>query len=216
MKDIISKRRRELGLTQQQLADKLHISDKVVSKWETGRSLPDTSLLRPLADALQMPLNDLLDAGGAEEIDKAADCAAAAAYKNCCILTMAGQLAAAVLLCAGRVVLDRIGYYGEDLSKPLAYILIVLGALCEIAAVTFCIVRRNALLAKYPSRTAFDKKYVNILLFCTYPLVLAVLLVFIVLHGLSTSEQLTVLLLSAAAALLPFIAGFIANKKRKD
>lgn len=39
MKDIISARRKELGLTQQQLAEKLNVSDKVVSKWETGDSL---------------------------------------------------------------------------------------------------------------------------------------------------------------------------------
>ena len=38
MKNIISKRRKELGLTQQQLAEKLNISDKVISKWETGVS----------------------------------------------------------------------------------------------------------------------------------------------------------------------------------
>lgn len=38
MKDIISKRRKELGLTQQELADKLFVSDKVISKWETGVS----------------------------------------------------------------------------------------------------------------------------------------------------------------------------------
>lgn len=39
MKDIIIKRRKELNLTQQQLAEMLHISDKVISKWETGVSL---------------------------------------------------------------------------------------------------------------------------------------------------------------------------------
>lgn len=39
MKEIISKRRKELGLTQQELADKLFVSDKVISKWETGVSL---------------------------------------------------------------------------------------------------------------------------------------------------------------------------------
>lgn len=38
MKDIISKRRKELGLTQQELAEKLFVSDKVISKWETGIS----------------------------------------------------------------------------------------------------------------------------------------------------------------------------------
>ena len=39
-------------LTQSQLADKLSVSNKTISKWETGRGLPDVSLLEPLAAAL--------------------------------------------------------------------------------------------------------------------------------------------------------------------
>ena len=67
MKDIIIKRRKELNLTQQQLAEMLHISDKVISKWETGRSLPDTSMLLPLAKALQISINDLFEDEGTAE-----------------------------------------------------------------------------------------------------------------------------------------------------
>lgn len=67
MKDIIIKRRKELNLTQQQLAEMLHISDKVISKWETGRSLPDTSMLLPLAKALQISINDLFEGEGTAE-----------------------------------------------------------------------------------------------------------------------------------------------------
>ena len=40
MKDVIAARRRALGFTQEQLAQKIGVSAKVVSKWETGRSLP--------------------------------------------------------------------------------------------------------------------------------------------------------------------------------
>ena len=40
----ISQRRKVKGLTQSQLAEKLGITDKAVSKWETGRSMPDLSL----------------------------------------------------------------------------------------------------------------------------------------------------------------------------
>ena len=52
MKEIISSRRKERNMTQEQLAEKIGVSAKVVSKWETGRSLPDTSFLLPLCDAL--------------------------------------------------------------------------------------------------------------------------------------------------------------------
>ena len=46
----IRDRRLALGLTQQQLADKLGITDKAVSKWERGISYPDITLLRRLAE----------------------------------------------------------------------------------------------------------------------------------------------------------------------
>ena len=42
--------RKEKGLTQKELAKLLYISDKAVSKWETGVSIPDTALLVPMAD----------------------------------------------------------------------------------------------------------------------------------------------------------------------
>lgn len=52
--------RRELGLTQKELAEKLFISDKAVSKWERGLSLPDVSLLLPLAECLGVSVAELL------------------------------------------------------------------------------------------------------------------------------------------------------------
>ena len=56
----IAGRRREMGLTQLQLAEKLHITDRAVSKWETGRSLPDSAIMLELCDVLQITVNDLL------------------------------------------------------------------------------------------------------------------------------------------------------------
>ena len=217
MKDIISKRRRELGLTQQQLAEKLNISDKVISKWETGKSLPDTSMLIPLAEALQISIEQLMGGSGTvAEIDKAASYEANLSYKNSCILTMAIQLVAAILIVVGRVLWDRSVHYEADFSETAVYILITLGVLCEIAAVTFYLIKRNDLLARYPARTDCDKKYINILLSCTYPLLLAVIIVFVALHGLSTTEQLIVLVLSAVIAIVPFAVLFLLNKRRKD
>ena len=48
----IAQRRRTLGMTQQELADRLGVTDKAVSKWERGLSYPDITLVSPLADAL--------------------------------------------------------------------------------------------------------------------------------------------------------------------
>ena len=56
----IAESRRSKGLTQRQLADALAISDKTVSKWETGRGLPEVSLMLPLCGALGITVNDLL------------------------------------------------------------------------------------------------------------------------------------------------------------
>lgn len=56
----IKKRREVLGLTQAQLAKALCVSDKTISKWETGRGLPDITFLEPLAQALGVSLPELL------------------------------------------------------------------------------------------------------------------------------------------------------------
>ncbi len=47
-------------LTQQQLAEKLCVSDKTISKWETGKGFPDISLIEPLANVLQVSIPELL------------------------------------------------------------------------------------------------------------------------------------------------------------
>ena len=56
----IARTRKSKNLTQRQLADLLSISDKTVSKWETGKGLPDVSLMLPLCRALDLTVNDLL------------------------------------------------------------------------------------------------------------------------------------------------------------
>ena len=56
----IASKRKEQGLTQLQLAEKLCITDRAVSKWETGKSLPDASLMPELCKLLKITINDLL------------------------------------------------------------------------------------------------------------------------------------------------------------
>ncbi len=56
----ISEKRKEAGLTQAQLAEKLGITDRAVSKWETGRSLPDAAIMMDLCAVLKITVNDLL------------------------------------------------------------------------------------------------------------------------------------------------------------
>lgn len=57
----IAERRKQCGYTQVQLAEKLNITDRAVSKWETGRSMPDSALMPALCELLHITLNDLFN-----------------------------------------------------------------------------------------------------------------------------------------------------------
>ena len=57
---VIRSLREKLGMTQAELAGKLCVSDKAVSKWENGRGFPDVSLLEPLGQALHISVAELL------------------------------------------------------------------------------------------------------------------------------------------------------------
>ncbi|MBO5884322.1 MAG: helix-turn-helix transcriptional regulator [Clostridia bacterium] len=56
----ITNERKQKNLTQSKLAEKLFVSEKTVSKWENGKSIPDTSLLPQLCEILGVGLNELL------------------------------------------------------------------------------------------------------------------------------------------------------------
>ena len=60
MADMIAGRRRELGLTQKELAEKLNITDKAVSKWERGIACPDTATIPQLAQILVISIEELM------------------------------------------------------------------------------------------------------------------------------------------------------------
>ena len=62
----IAERRKKASLTQMQLAEKLGITDKAISKWERGIAMPDTSIMLKLCDILGISVNELLSG---EKID---------------------------------------------------------------------------------------------------------------------------------------------------
>ena len=65
----IAETRKSKNLTQKQLAEKLSISDKTVSKWECGKGLPDVTIMLDLCEELQITVNDLLTGESVSEID---------------------------------------------------------------------------------------------------------------------------------------------------
>ena len=64
--NFIKTKRKELGITQEELAEKLFVTEKAISRWETGRGTPDISLLLPLSEQLGISVSELLN--GKEDI----------------------------------------------------------------------------------------------------------------------------------------------------
>ena len=62
MGEVIASRRKELGMTQADLALKMSVTDKAVSKWERDLSCPDINSLSKLAENLDIPVDELLNA----------------------------------------------------------------------------------------------------------------------------------------------------------
>ena len=63
----IAKIRKEKKMTQQELADKLNVTDRAVGNWENGRRIPDVVFYKPLCEILGISLNELLSG---EKIEK--------------------------------------------------------------------------------------------------------------------------------------------------
>lgn len=64
--NFIEKKRKELNLTQAQLAEKLGVSNKTVSKWENGKCMPDYGIIQPLCAELGISVSELMD--GEEQV----------------------------------------------------------------------------------------------------------------------------------------------------
>ena len=63
----IAHKRKEKKLTQEQLAEKLGVSNKTVSKWETGKCMPDYSVVKALCDELEITVAELMDGEASDE-----------------------------------------------------------------------------------------------------------------------------------------------------
>ena len=70
---VIRRLREEKKMTQEELAERIHVSGKAVSKWETGQGLPDISLLEPLAEALGISVIELFSGESVRNANRASD-----------------------------------------------------------------------------------------------------------------------------------------------
>ena len=77
---VIRKLRENKKMTQEELAEKIFVSSKAVSKWETGQGFPDVSLLEPLADALDISVIELLSGEDTRNLNRSSNMARAKFY----------------------------------------------------------------------------------------------------------------------------------------
>lgn len=63
----ISQKRKEKNMTQEQLAEKLRVSNKTISKWETGKCMPDYGIVKSLCEELEITIAELMDGEESEE-----------------------------------------------------------------------------------------------------------------------------------------------------
>ena len=77
---VIRKLRENKKMTQEELAEKIFVSSKAVSKWETGQGFPDVSLLEPLADALDISVIELLSGEDIRNLNRSSNMARATFY----------------------------------------------------------------------------------------------------------------------------------------
>lgn len=193
MKDIISKRRKELGLTQQELADKLFVSDKVISKWETGKSVPDTSILVELANVLEISLDELLKSGKEsteQNIKTAVADKVDVKYKNVLLFTSLFIVIGTVLFSVAKI-LDYKDYYQE--YQVTITIFYVLAILFIIFSLFYFLINRNKLIIDYPRFKEVDSNYIKKLLIIYGIATFVITLVIAITHRLIIFELLIVL-----------------------
>ena len=193
MKDIISKRRKELGLTQQELADKLFVSDKVISKWETGKSVPDTSILVELANVLEISLDELLKSGK-EVTEKSIKTAMAdkaeVKYKNVLLITSLFIVIGTILFSVARL-LDYNDYHRE--YQVTITIIYVLAIFFIISSLFYFLINRNKLIIDYPRFKEGENNYLKKLLIIYGISTFIITLVIAITHELIIFELLIVL-----------------------
>ncbi|MBQ8187167.1 MAG: helix-turn-helix transcriptional regulator [Clostridia bacterium] len=108
----IAQCRHELGLTQQELADRLNLSNKTISKWESGAGSPDISNLPELANTLGITVDELLN-GERSSAKAEAPAAQNSAGKKCAWTWTPMQIFCTVLGLSAGAVLGILAYnYG--------------------------------------------------------------------------------------------------------
>lgn len=126
----LAQQRKKQGFTQAELAEQLHVTDKAVSRWERGIGLPDINTLEPLANALQMTLDELIHAEIKQERSTASAVQAFVdlfspqsqsvwrTIRSTCFILSAALCIVALALCPGNVAIQwKVNFF----AVPIAY-----------------------------------------------------------------------------------------------
>ena len=105
-------------LTQEELAERIHVSAKAVSKWETGKGFPDISLLEPLAKALDISVIELLSGEDIRNRNRAFNMLKSVFYVCPACGNVIFATGEAVISCCG-IVLPPLTYEPTDESHPI-------------------------------------------------------------------------------------------------
>lgn len=144
--------RKERSMTQEQLAERLNVSSRTVSRWETGSNIPDLDTLIEMADLYGVDIRELIDgerkgenmdAETREILKKVADYTEA--EKALLARRMGGMTFAALMIAAGCIALMKFGVIGPD--RALQHVPeFVLGVAAAVALMN--ILQRTGMLAK--------------------------------------------------------------------
>lgn len=121
---IITKRRKELHMTQRQLAEKLNVTDKTISRWEVGKSYPDATILPALAKVLNISIDELF--GDTSKVDLSTSEDDKVDYKQITKFRIYSIVSLALLI-TGFVILavNFIGNVGSIILYAISFIMIV-------------------------------------------------------------------------------------------
>src|SRR5690554_1873513 len=160
-KNILSENRKKLNITQRQLADKINVSDKQISKWETGVSYPDITMLNSLAKALEISVNELLESDDLKvnDTNESTDYDLLKEIKKTTIVSFRTKMIISILL----LFVPILSFLGTLLSSRLIFnLFVVLGSIGYIVSFGLSI-SSSINIYNYIKNNRYSKKYTNTL-----------------------------------------------------
>jgi len=179
--ELIKSKRKEKNLTQQELADLLFVSSKTISKWETGRGLPEVMMLNKIAEILNIDSAEMM--GSIKDSSEKSDIKHGLVIKNSMYISLIVAILGATLFISGGAIYSR---YDE-----WTIFIVIIGALCTIFSIPLFFILINKQQLKYGIEIRFDQKYVKIFLFIQYVIFFISIVTEIfthLLYGFYTSE----------------------------